>query len=275
MYPQTLLKNLVFVAAGFLAGIVIFATWSGIVLHDFLFGLRVSDIQEFLNSYVKNAQSVSPSGLANWYDRYIFSSLLLPFLFYLVSGLKLSEVDLRLRLVWGIPLVLLFFLIMTTHNEWGFRYRVLMPAFPAISLVSPQFLVLRGDPTRKNLRLTGILFLGLLAVFALRTFLRIMAPLWGWDIVVLMLVKVEPLILTLFLLFAILGRTSLASSMVLTILMLFLLVTPVRTNYKVMFIQRTNWEYSQRMFYPFSAFEDEYNTGLIVVCTFPCLFGRR
>ena len=74
----------------------------------------------------------------------------------------------------------------------------------------------------------------------------------------LLSVVVEPILLTLFLVTTITTqRLSTKTSALLAILLIALLITPVRRNYKTMLIQRPNWESSQQAFYPFSAFKEE------------------
>lgn len=254
---RTFLKNICFVLLGFLIGILIFAVWNSVVFGDFFFGLRLSDIQKFLTTYVRNAQEASPIGTDNWYT-YLFANLSVLFLFYLISSLKTPKVELCLRLVWLIPLVLIGFLTATVNNQWGLQYRLFMPALPALAIVSPQFLALRGSSVQETVRLAVALLLGFVAIIVFRAYLRAMAPQWGWNIVVLMAVVVEPLILTLFLATSLVADTlSIKASGLAVVLLIALLITPLRRNYKIMFVQRPNWEKSQQMFYPFAAFEKE------------------
>jgi len=250
-------RNLVWMSAGFLAGILIFAIWNGLVLGDFLFGLRLSELRAFRATYIHNAQVASPSGSQNWYD-YLLADLWLPFLFYLVSSIKLSEADPRLRFIWPVPLLLIAFLTITINNQWGLPYRYFMPALPIMAMISPQFLVLRSDSKKENTLLASILLPGTIAVYLFRLLLHWLSPQWGWDITVLLSVVVEPILLTLFLVTTITTqRLSTKTSALLAILLIALLITPVRRNYKTMLIQRPNWESSQQAFYPFSAFKEE------------------
>ena len=88
---------------------------------------------------------------------YFLDELLLPFLLFILSAIRLGpNTDARRRLVWIYPLILAIFVTWNMLKvTFGFIERFYFPALPIIAMLAPQFLRISWPDTRKKWWFTG------------------------------------------------------------------------------------------------------------------------
>jgi hypothetical protein len=181
----------------------------------------------------------------------------------LISGIRNDPaLDLGRRLLWGLPLVLVCMVSLTTSIAWGPRF--LLPAIPIISLLGPQFLDLSFPSENRDRIKKGLLFLVGLGIFLIiRLIMRVLLARMGWDPSLLYIMVYEPVILSVILAIAFLWkRLSGSISVILAVMIIALLVSPLSSNARIMFSEK-NRALSDIVFYPYSTFSKEihYQTG--------------
>jgi hypothetical protein len=256
---KELWHRLVYVIAGLLAGIVFFAMLNWILVGDPLFGWRLSNIRDFLSNYVgpTTGQSRTDAVSGNWYSAYILGVIYIPFILYLIGGIRFShDLDLGQKLVWCLPLALVCFVCLFTSITWGPRF--LLPAVPIICLLGPQFLdfsIPEENRERVKLLIISVIALGLL--LTLRLAMRVLVPRMGWNIDLFYVTFYVPAVLSSILAISFLWKRFSASiSIVGAVLIIALVVTPVVTNARTMLKAKNRTE-SNLVYYPYSAFKDE------------------
>ncbi len=135
-------------------------------LRDAFFGIGPGDLWRTIGAYESEATwHPNPD---NWYTSYILPSLALPFLLYLLSGIRptAKAVPMRVRLVWLIPLLLAVLLtISLIRSNWGVKPTYFLPALPVIAILAAQ--VLDFDRPRTHSEVAGVCWLSLLGGLAL------------------------------------------------------------------------------------------------------------
>ncbi len=251
-------KNFLYLLAGAAAGLVFFAIWTWLAVGDPLFGLRPSEFIDYLSSYGQT-QTGGQNGLGNWYDSFFFTTLLVPFILYLLSGLRTNDLAVTRRLVWLVPLALIILLSISIGNKWGFDPRFVFPVLPAICLLVPQLFNFELPTARRDQLAAAILFLaGLVVLVLVRLLMKFLLPKLGWNITTYVNVVLYPVLITCLLaIYYFSSRPGIKTSTVTFILLVGLLVSPLVRNFKVLFITHDNLKNSQIIFYPFSAFSNQ------------------
>lgn len=256
-------KNLLILLGGFLAGLVFFALCMWAFVGDPLFGLRFSELRAYLASYAipEEVGSQQPNGLANWFSGYFFVDLLLPFLLYILSGLKVVHLNLNMtrRWVWSVPLAMILFVTVTIGNRWGLEGRFVLGAFPAICLLWPQSLDLDIPRDERNRNAAGLLFGGgLAAIVGIRLIMRVLLPKLGWDTLTFLNVVLYPILLVCVLfIYFIFTKPGLKTSIVICLLVIAMIVSPIVGNFNSIFINGDNQTTANVVFYPFSSFSKQ------------------
>jgi hypothetical protein len=262
---RLLFRRLLYVLIGFLIGMIFFVILNTIFLHDPLFGFRLSDIRAFINSYVSGEAGAQKFlGSDNWFTAFFFTSLLVPFILYLISAAKAArelESYPGMRLVWLVPLAVIIFVTISIGNSWGFNPRYIFPSLPFICFLAPQFLNLDLAATSgKKGQIWAILvfMIGLVLILLLRVVLRSLVPHLGWDNSSFLAVVFIPVLLSIILALAFYWKeSSLSISLLITILVIAIITIPLVKNGKTMISDHPNLDSSQLLFYPFSAFSDQ------------------
>jgi len=246
-------KRAVYLIGGLLSGIVLFALMSWIFLGDPLWGLRISEWRQFLGHFAQFTNEPRELIVGNWYSSYLLIGLLTPFLLYLISGAKALQRPIW-KVLWLLPLALIVFLTLTVVDAWGFIPRFVLPIVPVVCFLAPQFLKFRKVHTfREFLRSYTIFFVGVLVLI----FIRLQLGNWitADSLEKLLTLTIYPLALSALLaLVFIYRRPSHWASVVLSLLILSLVIIPVTSNLKTMFITRPNLARTESLFYPFSSF---------------------
>jgi len=253
-------KNLFILLGGFLAGLVFFAVCMWIFVGDPLFGLRISEFRDYLASYAINqVGGQQQTGLANWFTSYFFAGLLLPFVLYIISGLKVTNVNITRRFLWSFPMAGIIFVSATVGNRWGIQGRYVYTVLPVICLLWPQSLDFHFPRDQRNRNVAGLLFCGgMAAIVGIHLLMRAFLPRLGWDMLTFLNVVFYPLLLVcILLIYFFSAKPGLKTSIVICLLVISALVSPLASNFRVVFISEKIKESADFVFYPFSAFSKQ------------------
>jgi hypothetical protein len=254
-------RNLLFLLSGFLAGLVFFALCMAILVGDPLFGLRLSEFKDYLASYAvpEAVGGQQQSSLANWFTGYFFVSLLLPFVLYIMSGLKIAQWNSARRWVWLLPLAVILFVTVTIGARWGLESRFILPALPPICVLWPQALDLdfSGDPRKRNMAFL-ISVVGLVTIVGIRLLMRVLLSKFGWDTLTFLNVIFNPIVLICILaIFFLFPKPGLKTSLVISLLVIAMFLSPILGNFNTIFINGDSQTTAAVIFYPFSTFSKQ------------------
>lgn len=156
------------VLLGILIGVFVMGILNQIFVKDFLFGYRLSDIQEFIKTYIPESEIVYGNDIhENWYYSFWFKFALLSFVFYILSGVTNKKESSFIRILWLTPLAVTLFILLTINNRWGFLTRFILPATPLLSALSVYFLDFDGDLKLGKHKISHIGGLGIAILVAL------------------------------------------------------------------------------------------------------------
>ncbi|QRN84131.1 hypothetical protein JR338_05165 [Chloroflexota bacterium] len=257
-----LLKNIIWVLTGVFAAVILFVILNGIVLNDPLFGLRPTDWRDFFGTYVAHAaDSVWDAYNYDWYQGYWFEHTLIPFVLFIISGVMINRKSpITRKMVWSVPLAFIAFLILTINIHFGYAPRFGLPILPVLSVLGAQFINLRWSESGKN-RKTILLYgsLGVAALVGVRFLLRFAAPILDWNLQSVVTLYYYPILLTLLFASLFLLPDKMTRNIINLVIVLSLLLTPIKTNLRSMFITRMNERKFSQAVSPLSEFEDEIN----------------
>jgi hypothetical protein len=255
-----LLKNILWVLSGVFAGVILFVILNGILLGDPLFGLRPSDWREFFGTYVSHAtDSVWDAYHHDWYQGYWFEHTLIPFVLFIISGVMINQKSpITRKLVWSVPLAFIAFLILTINIRFGYMPRFGLPILPVLCVLAAQFIDLNWSQSVKD-RKTILLYvtLGGAALVMVRFLMRFAAPILDWDLQSVVTLYYYPLLLTLLLASLFLLPNKLTRDIVNLVIILSILLSPMITNLRLMFVTRMNERIFTQAVSPLSEFEDK------------------
>ena len=263
---RNLLKNALWVASGTLTGVIFFGILSWIILGDPFFGLRISEWREFRDTYavyssrvLDTLNALGDGNIDDWYQGYWFEITLLPFLFYLISGIKVSRDGfIPRKVLWLVPLAYVVFMLLSINNRLGYELRFGLPILPILSVLAPQFIDLsapRGEGARVKYWL--VMGVGILLAFGIRLVLRLVVPGMGWDLGAVVTLVYYPLLLTLLFGSLILFHERPYAHLFNFMVVFSLLISPIASNYRAMFVVRENETKFNEVIQPLVAFEDE------------------
>ena len=142
---------------GLAAGIGLFIVLDGLILGKPFFAIAPATFAAVFKNY--EFQPGFFFGPTSWYKVYFLDELLLPFLLFILSAIRLGpNMDARRRLVWIYPLLLAVFVTWNMLKvTFGFIERFYFPALPIIAMLAPQFLRITWPDTRKKWLAYGLL----------------------------------------------------------------------------------------------------------------------
>lgn len=151
-------------------GILLFILMDAVVLGDPFFAISPATIKAILTHYDFGLQFFN--GPTNWYKVYFLNTILVPFLLYLMSCLKIQDnMTTHRKLVLMYPLLMAAFVTVNMLKiPWGFIERFYFPALPVVAFIAPQFL--KVDLPKGWKQWTGF---GLLAVASVLLLLAVRA----------------------------------------------------------------------------------------------------
>jgi len=276
---KAFLRNLLWIVAGALAGVIVFGILSWIFLRDPFFGLRISEWREFFGTYavyssrvLETMNALGDGNPDDWYQGYWFEGTLLPFLFFLFSGVMLNQkTSLPRRLLWLVPLMYTVFLIISINNRLGYETRFGLPVMPVIAILAPQFIKLQWPEQKSERRkLLIISALGIAVAVGIRVWLRLVIPAQNLDLGSVVTLMYYPLLVTVLFGLLILFKENLFANVIIYLIVISLMVAPVASNFRSMFVFRENYHDFQEVVLPFSEFQEEiqFDPGMNMYATY-------
>jgi len=167
---------------GAAAGIAVFILLDGLILGDPFFAISPSTFGSIFQHY--QYQDRFYFGPSSWYREYFLDELTLPFLLFLMSGVKLgSELHPGRKLLWLYPLILAVFVTLNMLKiTFGFIERFYFPALPLVAMLAPQ--AIRFDWPQGRRQWIGFILLiagSALAVLLLRQVMQDHAASMNFD----------------------------------------------------------------------------------------------
>ena len=146
---------------GLLAAIGLFILLDTIILHSPFFAISPQTLAGVFENYAYTGGfRVEPT---SYFTTFLLADLMVPFLLYLISGVKRFEEreSPALKIVWLFPLVLALFMTLNMLKiPWGLIQRFYFPALPVIAILAPQFLHFEWPKTVKEKNRHGDLTTG-------------------------------------------------------------------------------------------------------------------
>lgn len=240
-------------------GIFIFMLLDGFILGDPFFAISPSTFGAIFTHY--DFGSIFYNGPTSWYREYFLDDLLLPFLLFVISGVKLKdELDTRRKLVWVYPLLMAAFVTVNMIKiPWGFIERFYFPALPVVAMLAPQFLRFEWPQNKRSWLVFGLLLAaagGL--VLVMREVLMDYASLMYFDYSRILDSLYYPVLLSILLAIAIWVKRFKWFSSVLPLFCIAAMVfSPLLYTYKY-FVRypKINERYAE-LIYPFEEFSPE------------------
>jgi hypothetical protein len=248
---------------GLAVGILIFMLMDGFILGDPFFAIRPTTFGAIFTHY--DFGKVFFEDPDNWYHQYFLDELLLPFMLYLVSCLRLrDELDVPHKLLCVYPLLMAVFVTVNMVKiPWGIIERFYFPALPTVALLAPQFLRFELPKDKRSWLSFGLLVvLAAGLVFVLRAALIAYAASMSFPFSKLLDSLYYPVLLSILLAVAIWAkRFNWATAVLPLFCITAMLVSPLMHNYKYFVrIQKLNERYDSIM-YPFRTFPDKLSLG--------------
>ena len=256
-------KNLLWVGVGVLSSVVFFAILSGFILGDPLFGLRISEWQEFTGTYavyssrvLDTLNALEDGNTDDWYQGYWFAFTLLPFVLYLISGALVGrKTTIPRKMMWVVPLAFVVLMILSINNRLGYELRFGLPILSVLCALAPQFITIDlPDDGAKKVRFLLLLFAGLVAAFGIRLMMQVLIPAQNWDLGSVVNLVYYPLLLTLLFFSIFFFQGNRIWGLANFLIILSLLISPIFSNYRLMFVSRPNQAAFQEVIRPLAEF---------------------
>lgn len=245
---------------GFLGAIGLFILLDSIFLGQPFFAISPATIKEVFENYAYTGGFRKEP--VDWYQTYLLDDIMIPFLLFVVTGVKLNTraVSPQKKILWAFPLLLVSFITLNMLKiPWGFIERFYFPALPVIAFLAPQFISIPDCKDQKSRwQLPAAILAVLLLVVVMRQFgMRYVTDIdWTYG-------KYLESIYFPILLSVLLGLVILAEKQnLLTFgIILFFLVSWVLPqlsyNYKYIYVEPTTNAKFQIKYYPFLEFQQD------------------
>jgi hypothetical protein len=245
---------------GFLGAIGLFILLDSIFLGQPFFAISPATIKEVFENYAYTGGFRKEP--VDWYQTYLLDDIMIPFLLFVVTGVKLNTraVSPQKKILWAFPLLLVSFITLNMLKiPWGFIERFYFPALPVIAFLAPQFISIPDCKDQKSRwQLPAAILAALLLVVVMRQFgMRYVTDIdWTYG-------KYLESIYFPILLSVLLGLVILAEKQnLLTFgIILFFLVSWVLPqlsyNYKYIYVEPTTNAKFQIKYHPFLEFQQD------------------
>ena len=251
------LKNLF---VGFLGAIGLFIILDSIFLGQPFFAISPNTFKEIFQNYAYTGGfRVEPT---SWYQTYLLDDIMIPFLLFLVAGIKLStrQITPQKKIVWVFPLLLVSFITLNMLKiPWGFIERFYFPALPVIAFLAPQFISLNIPAERKGRQQLAIVVLAaLLLVVVMRQFgMRYVGQI-DWTYGKFLESIYFPILLSVLLgLMIVVEKQNLLTVGIILFCLVSWILPQVSYNYKYIYVEPTTHAKFQIKYYPFLEFQDD------------------
>lgn len=283
-------RDIGWVCLGGLAGCVVFMMLDGVFVGDAFFSIRPSNVTAVLDRNI-NRPSETLGRLArtrevmSWYAGMAkhewLVALFAPFMLYLLIGWKSvsREFNIREKMVWLIPLVLLLFLTYIRSAFWILP-RYFSPAIPLVCVWAAQFFWFdvsgtvsvgkSGQSIPKMVVAAGLILLAFVIVYVLMSFVpdisrfynfmryRVLEVYFKTNENVFYAVGIVPLVVTILLVTGVLAKKRGLTVLFISFLCLFLLIwQPFRFDFSENGMKATVNK-SEWRFLPYKVFQDEF-----------------
>lgn len=257
------LKDLVNLIRPFLfgvaAGIGIFIVLDTIFLGKPFFAIAPSTFNAIFTNY--DFGQVFFNGPSSWYKIYLLDELLLPFLLFLVSGMKLQRTaEDNVRIIWIYPLLFIAFLSWNMFKiPWGFIERFYFPALPVIAILAPQVLGFKWPQKKRDwIWFICSLVLSAACIIILRSYWMETAGKYSFEYTRLLDAIYYPILISILLAALIWEkRTGWKHTIVQLFCIGALLFSPMTKNYKYFVTFPKVRERYETVFYPFEIFKNK------------------
>ena len=254
------LKDLIMpIFTGLAAGIGLFILMDGLILGKPFFAISLATFAAIFKHY--DFGSGFFNGPISWYRAYFLDDILLPFLLFIVSGIKLgAKADARRRLLWIYPLLLAVFVTLNMLKvTYGFIERFYFPALPAIAMLAPQFLHITWPDSRKKWQGFGLLLAAVAGlIIILRSAMMAYSAALYFDFARFLDSLYYPILLSILLAVIIWVRKYRWSASVIPLFCIAaMLLSPLLYTYKYFFRYPKVQERYDQLLYPFETFKEE------------------
>ena len=245
---------------GFLGAIGLFIVLDSIFLRQPFFAISPNTFKEIFENYAYTGGFRKEP--VNWYQTYLLDDLMIPFLFFLVGGIKLNTrtITPSKKIVWAFPLLLVSFITINMLKiPWGFIERFYFPALPVIAFLAPQFLSLHKPEDSKGWRKLALTIVGvLLLVVIMRQVDMAYVESIDWNYGKFLDSIYFPILLSLVLVVIILvEKQNLLTFGIVLFFMVSWLLPAASYNYKYIYVEPTTNEKFQIKYYPFLEYQDD------------------
>ena len=247
------------VLTGLAAGIGLFILLDGLILGKPFFAIAPSTFAAVFKNY--EFQPGFFFGPTSWYKVYFFDELLLPFLLFIISMIRLGpNTDARRRLVWIYPLLLAIFVTLNMLKvTFGFIERFYFPALPIIAMLAPQFLRITWPDSRKKWLIFGLMSAAAAALnLILRSALMTYSGSFHFEFLRFLDSIYYPILISILLAAAIWTKKfNWAGSIIPLFCIAAMLISPLLYTHKYFFRYPKVQERYDLQFYPFETFKDD------------------
>lgn len=245
---------------GFLGAIGLFIILDSIFLGQPFFAISPNTFKEVFQNYAYTGGFRNEP--TNWYQVYLLDDIMIPFLLFLVGGIKLSTqaITPQKKIVWAFPLLLVSFITLNMLKiPWGFIERFYFPALPVIAFLAPQFISLNISAERKGQRqLIIIVLVALLLVMVMRQFGMAYVGQIDWTYGKFLESIYFPILLSILLgLMILVEKQNLLTFGIILFVLVSWILPQVSHNYKYIYVEPTTNAKFQIKYYPFLEFQDD------------------
>ena len=244
---------------GIAAGIGIFIVLDTIFLGKPFFAIAPSTFNAIFTHY--DFGPVFFNGPSSWYKIYLLDELLLPFLLFLLSGMKLQRTaEDDIRIIWIYPLLFIAFLSWNMFKiPWGFIERFYFPALPVIAILAPQALRFKWPQKKRDwIWFIGSIVLSTALILIMRSYWLETARKYSFEYTRLLDAVYYPILISILLAALIWEkRTGWKHTIVQLFCIGSLLFSPLLMNYKYFVTFPKIKERYETIFYPFEIFKNK------------------
>jgi len=240
---QILFQRLLLVVIGISIGITLLILINAVYLKEPFFGLRLSDLKYYMNTNMADKGFVV-SGLTreDWLVGYFFRYAFLPTILYIISGtINILKLEIDQRFVFIIPLALIFFLVISINNIYGFQTRFALPTLAVICITASQFITIdtsRFSLTHKRFLLT--LSGSILFSIAMVMLIRHIELRKGVDLALFFTTFLNAVLIIILISIIFLDKNTAFGSIACISIIMALLLLPLDITYKNIFINQAN-----------------------------------